>query len=49
MMVGRNQRAIELDIQSEEGQTILWRLIDKADVLVENFRPGTLDKRGFDL
>lgn len=47
MMVGRNQRAIELDIQSEEGQAILWRLIEKADVLVENFRPGTLDKRGF--
>jgi crotonobetainyl-CoA:carnitine CoA-transferase CaiB-like acyl-CoA transferase len=42
MMVGRNQRAIELDIQSDEGRKILWRLIEKADVLVENFRPGTL-------
>jgi crotonobetainyl-CoA:carnitine CoA-transferase CaiB-like acyl-CoA transferase len=48
MMVGRNQRCIELDIQSEEGQKVLWRLIEKADVMVENFRPGTLDKRGFD-
>lgn len=47
MMVGRNQRCIELDIQSEDGQAVLWRLIEKADVLVENFRPGTLDKRGF--
>ena len=47
LMAGRNQRSIELDIQSDEGNSVLWRLIEKADVLVENFRPGALDKRGF--
>jgi crotonobetainyl-CoA:carnitine CoA-transferase CaiB-like acyl-CoA transferase len=47
MLAGRNQRSVELNIQSDEGQAVLWRLIEKADVLVENFRPGTLEKRGF--
>ena len=47
LMAGRNQRSIELNIQSDEGRDVLWRLIERADVLVENFRPGTLDKRGF--
>jgi crotonobetainyl-CoA:carnitine CoA-transferase CaiB-like acyl-CoA transferase len=47
MLAGRNQRSIELDIQSDEGQDVLWRLIETADVLVENFRPGTLERRGF--
>jgi crotonobetainyl-CoA:carnitine CoA-transferase CaiB-like acyl-CoA transferase len=47
LMAGRNQRSVELNIQSEDGQRVLWRLIEEADVLVENFRPGTLDKRGF--
>lgn len=47
LLAGRNQRSIELNIQSREGQAVLWRLIEQADVLVENFRPGTLDKRGF--
>jgi crotonobetainyl-CoA:carnitine CoA-transferase CaiB-like acyl-CoA transferase len=46
-LAGRNQRSIELNIQSEAGQAALWRLIERADVLVENFRPGTLDKYGF--
>jgi crotonobetainyl-CoA:carnitine CoA-transferase CaiB-like acyl-CoA transferase len=47
LMAGRNQRSIELDIQSDEGNSVLWQLVEKADVLVENFRSGTLDKRGF--
>jgi crotonobetainyl-CoA:carnitine CoA-transferase CaiB-like acyl-CoA transferase len=47
LLAGRNQRSVELDIQSAEGQAVLWRLIERADVLVENFRPGALDKRGF--
>jgi crotonobetainyl-CoA:carnitine CoA-transferase CaiB-like acyl-CoA transferase len=47
LMAGRNQRSVELDIQSDEGKSVLWRLVEKVDVLVENFRPGALDKRGF--
>jgi crotonobetainyl-CoA:carnitine CoA-transferase CaiB-like acyl-CoA transferase len=46
-MAGRNQRSVELDIQSDEGKSVLWRLVEKVDVLVENFRPGAPDKRGF--
>jgi crotonobetainyl-CoA:carnitine CoA-transferase CaiB-like acyl-CoA transferase len=47
LLAGRNQRSIELDFRSEEGRALLWRLIEDADVLVENFRPGVLNKYGF--
>jgi formyl-CoA transferase len=42
----RNKRSIALDLRSAEGQEIARRLIAEADVLVENFRPGTLEKWG---
>jgi crotonobetainyl-CoA:carnitine CoA-transferase CaiB-like acyl-CoA transferase len=47
LLAGRNQRSVELDYRSEQGSAILWRLIEGADVLVENFRPGVLDKYGY--
>lgn len=47
LAAGRNQRSIEIDFTKEDGRAALWKLIDGADVLVENFRPGTLDKYGF--
>lgn len=40
----RNKRSITLDIRKEEGRDILKRLIKTADVLCENFRPGTLER-----
>jgi crotonobetainyl-CoA:carnitine CoA-transferase CaiB-like acyl-CoA transferase len=43
----RNKRSMTLDLKSEEGKGILRRLLADADVLVENFRPGVLDRLGF--
>ncbi|MEI7549139.1 MAG: CoA transferase [Actinomycetes bacterium] len=43
----RNKESITLDLKSEEGKLTLRRLIKKADVLVENFRPGVLARLGF--
>ena len=40
----RNKRCITLDVKTDEGQVILKRLAAGADVLVENFRPGTLER-----
>jgi formyl-CoA transferase len=42
----RNKRSLALDLRSPEGQDIVRRLITEADVLVENFRPGTLESWG---
>lgn len=47
MSVNRNKESLTLNLKSEAGQSILWRLIEKADVLVENFRAGVLDRLGF--
>lgn len=42
----RNKRMVTLDLRKEEGSALLKRLIPEFDVLVENFRPGTLDRWG---
>jgi len=43
----RNKRSITLDLKSEDGKAALLKLIDMADILIENFRPGTLERLGF--
>ena len=45
--VNRNKRSISLDLREQEGREILHRLIAGADVLVENFRAGVMDRLGF--
>ena len=43
----RSKRGITLDLKTEKGKEILWKLIKQADVLIENFRPGVMQKLGF--
>jgi formyl-CoA transferase len=45
-VVARNKKAITLDLRQAEGQKVLHELVAKADFLLENFRPGTLEKWG---
>jgi len=42
----RNKQGISIDLRSEDGKALLKRLVRKADILVENFRPGVMDKLG---
>ncbi|MBV9329778.1 MAG: CoA transferase [Chloroflexi bacterium] len=46
MSVNRNKRSATLDLKSADGVDVLKRLIQSADVLVENFRPGTMERLG---
>jgi CoA:oxalate CoA-transferase len=45
--VNRGKESIALDLKSPKGREIFERLLDKADALVENFRPGTMEKLGY--
>ena len=45
-VVGRNKKAITLDLRQAEGQALLRELVSRSDFLLENFRPGTLEKWG---
>ena len=42
--IGRNKKSVAIDLKSEEGREIVRDLATKSDVLIENFRPGTLEK-----
>jgi crotonobetainyl-CoA:carnitine CoA-transferase CaiB-like acyl-CoA transferase len=48
MVFNRNKRSLTLDLRSDQGKEVLRDLLRKADVLVENFVPGTLEKMGLD-
>ncbi|MEO1552865.1 MAG: CaiB/BaiF CoA-transferase family protein [Pseudomonadota bacterium] len=45
-IIARNKKSVTLNLRLQKGQDILKRLVSTADVLVENFRPGTLEKWG---
>src|SRR5213594_3640092 len=47
MSVNRNKKSVTLNLKAPEGQAILRTLVGKSDVLLENFRPGTMEKLGF--
>src|SRR5690348_11375142 len=44
--INRNRRSIDLNLKSEQGREIALRLIDRADVVVENFSSGVMDRLG---
>jgi crotonobetainyl-CoA:carnitine CoA-transferase CaiB-like acyl-CoA transferase len=46
LILNRHKRSIGLNLKLREGQDVLRRLVEKADVLTENYRPGTLEKFG---
>ena len=48
LSINRNKESVTLDFKHAEGRALLERLIAKSDVVVENFRPGTLTKLGLD-
>lgn len=47
LSLNRNKRSIALDMKHEEGQRIMWDLVRRADVLVQNLRTGVLERLGF--
>lgn len=44
--VNRNKRSLALDLGKEEGKQVLLRLLEGADVVIENFKPGSMEKWG---
>jgi crotonobetainyl-CoA:carnitine CoA-transferase CaiB-like acyl-CoA transferase len=47
MSCNRNKESVTADLKSDDGKELLTRLVARADVLMENFRPGVLDRLGF--
>lgn len=47
-VIGRNKYSVAADLKSPEGQELARQLISKADILIENFRPGTLERWSLD-
>jgi crotonobetainyl-CoA:carnitine CoA-transferase CaiB-like acyl-CoA transferase len=45
-VAGRNKRSITIDLRQEQGQSLVRDLAAEADILIENFRPGTLERWG---
>ena len=48
LAVNRNKRSLALDLRHQDGKRVFLQLLEKADVVVENFRPGTMERLGLD-
>ena len=48
LSINRNKRSCTVDLKSDDGRAILQRLVARADVLVQNFRPGAVERLGLD-
>ncbi|WP_144185900.1 CaiB/BaiF CoA transferase family protein [Elioraea rosea] len=46
-MYNRNKKSLAIDLKTERGKAALLKLVDRADIFVENFRPGAMDRMGF--
>ena len=45
--INRGKKSLGLNLKSPEGKQVLWELLGRADVVLENFRPGVLHNLGF--
>ena len=45
-ILGRNKKSVTVNLRTPDGQSIVRRLVEKVDVVVENFKPGTMEKWG---
>ena len=48
LAINRNKRGLALDLQTEAGKEVIKRLVKRADVVAENFRPGVMERLGLD-
>jgi CoA:oxalate CoA-transferase len=46
--VNKNKRSVVIDLKEERGRRVFYRLVGHADVVVDNFRPGVLERLGVD-
>ena len=46
MFLNRNKKGMTINLKSEKGKEIFWKLLTKSDVIVENFKRGTMDRLG---
>src|SRR5512134_4154376 len=46
LSINRNKKSVTVDLKSKEGIALLRRFAERADVLIENFRPGTMERLG---
>ena len=48
LVINANKRSVTLNLRHEEGKALFRKMIERADILIENFRPGVVERLGFD-